>query len=230
MSLPLRSTTLIEAFLFIVCLVAGLSLHAQIFLTMEVQQEKKGKMVDKGSSVVSITSDGDRIAIETTTDGTEAIIIYDTEGKTMTTISTHKGERSAIRMPLIKLPKSKQDGFEGTFVATGEKKTIIGYSAEKYRVTDDGTTSEMWVADIPGFDYGLIAEGVGQTAAAKPAVAGVDNPMVLEAHSPSKNGKEVVHMYIRAVATGGDVDLGAFEVPAGVELQDMSAMLKGFGQ
>ncbi len=219
-----RTTTL----LLLACL-SGLTLAAQVSLTMEVQQEKKGKLVDKGSSTVTIISDGDRIAIKTLADDNETTIIYDTPNKTMTTVTAADGKLTAMRMPIVKMKQKQAETFEGTFEATGEKKQILGYTTEKYLVADDGVTSEMWVANVPGFDYGLIAQGAGQNAAAPPHIPGVESPVVLEGHTPSKNGKTVTHMYIRAVAAGRDVDLAAMEVPAGAEMTDMSAMLKGFG-
>lgn len=223
-----RSGLLRQLAALLVCCFAGATLAAQVSLTMEVQQEKKGKMVDKGSSTMTMVSDGERGAIITAMEDGETRIIYDAQNKNVTTISPSDGKLVAMRMPLIgmkgKTPAAAD--FEGTFEATGETKEILGYRTEKFLVTKDGEVMECWVADIPGFDYGLIAEGLGQKAGAQPEVPGVDSPVVLEAHSPSKGGKEVTHMYIRAVASGSDVDLAMLEVPAGVELTDMSALMK----
>ncbi len=187
---------------------------------MEVQQEKKGNLVDKGSSTMTIISDGERFTVTTMVDEDDSTIIYDKPNKTMTTITRSDGRLVGVRMPIISARSKQADGFDGTFEATGEKKEIIGYTAEKYLVANDGVTSEMWVANVPGFDYGLLPEGAGQTAPAPPRIPGIPNPVVLEGHTPSKNGKEVIHMYIRAVAAGDAVDLSRMEVPAGVEIND----------
>lgn len=217
-----------------IALTAGAS-FAQASITMEIQQEKKGKRLTKNDVTTTMVGDGQRAAIVTEmADGTEMTMIVDPGERHTTTITADKdGKRTAIRMPNIKLPKGKQPDmrFEGEFEATGETRTILGYEAEKYLVTQDGNVSDMWVADVPGYDYGLVAEGLGHgdAGAGAPEIAGVDSPVVLESHTTSKNGKEVVHLYVRAIAVGGDVDVSLLEVPAGVELQDMTALLKGFG-
>ena len=208
---------------------------AQVSITMEIQTDKKGKHVAKNDVTTTLVSDGRRGAIVTDmADGTAMSMIVDPgERHTTTVITDDEGRRSAVRMPSVKVPKGRQPdmGFDGDFEATGETREILGYAAEKYLVTQYGQASEVWVADVPGYDPELIAEGLGHGGGdvRAPDVPGMDNPVALEAHTTSKNGKQVTHMYVRAIAAGEDVDLGMLEVPAGVELQDMTALLRGLG-
>lgn len=209
--------------------------RAQVSITMEVQQEKKGKRIEKNDVTTTMMGDGQRGAVITEMpDGTGVTMVVDPQARHTTTVMTDKnGERSAVRMPNIKLPKGSQPDmvFDGEFEATGETKTILGYEAEKYLVTQEGNTSEMWIANVPGYDYNLIAEGLGHgdAGAGAPDIGGVEYPVALESHTTSKNGKEATHLYVRDIAVGADVDMSLMEVPAGVELNDMSALLKGFG-
>ena len=224
--------TSLRHLILLLCLLVttGLSLRAQVMLTMEVEMEKKGKRVEKGSAEMTMVSDGDRSAVITRTSDTEMRMIVDNRNKTTTTVTEVDGKLTAVRMPRINVKTGKQKGFEGTFRATGERRTILGYDTEKFVVTDGGDVTDAWVADIPGFDYALISEGLVGDATPVPDVPGVASPVVLEAHTSSKGGKEVTHMYIRAIGTGSDVDLGLLEVPAGAEMQDMSALLRMGGQ
>ena len=209
-------------------------LPAQSLITMEMTVDKKGKRVDKRTAVVTLVADGERAAvISEMADGSSSHLIFDVANKRMTTIATDdKGETSAVRLPTVKLPKEAGPSFDGDIQPTGETKELLGYTAERMIVTHDGQTSEAWVADVPGYDAGLFAESLGQgdnPGMAPPQLDGYDNPVALEMHTTAKNGKEVTHMVVTEVASGSDVDLGLFEVPAGVELMDMSALMSGFG-
>ena len=221
---------LLAAALVLAC---AATLPAQSLITMEMTFDKKGKRVDKRTTVVTLVADGQRAAVVTEmADGTASQMIYDVANKRMTTVATDdKGERTAVRLPTIKLPKDVGPAFDGDIRPTGETREILGYTAEKMIVTQDGNVSEAWVADVPGYDATLFAASVGQdeAVASAPQIDGYDHPAVLEMHTTSKNGKEVTHMIVTEVASGSDVDMSLFEVPAGVELMDMSALLQGIG-
>ena len=223
------------ALLGAVLFLAAAPLAAQVSITMEIQMEKKGKRVEKHDVTTTLVGDGERGAIHTeTADGSVMTMIVDAGARHTTTVVTDgKGERSAVRMPNIKVPKSQRldAGFDGDLERTGETRTILGHRAEEYIVRDGGDVTEVWIADVPGYDYNLIVDGLGQAGAGAdaPEVDGMEYPVALESHTTSKGGKEVAHMYVRAIAVGGDVDLSMMEVPPGVELMDMSAMLKGLG-
>ena len=213
-----------------VCLSLALatSLGAQISMTMEVEVERKGKIDEDKGSTLRLVSDGTRTAVITETDGVASHIIIDAGDNTMTTIATDRdGVVTAVKMPQLKLGGSRVKPFDGEIQATGETKDLLGYRAEKYIITDGGDVTEAWIADVPGFDYAMIGESLTRNRIPTPTIPGVDQPVTLEGHTATRKGKEVVHLYVRAIATGAEVDRGLLEVPAGTQVQDMSALFGG---
>ena len=203
-----------------------------VMVEMESITEKKGKKDESESGTMIWAIADELFAIHVNLGEGKSQMIIDNRQKTITTVLTDKkGEVTAMKMPQIKIGGSSLDDFEHSFKRTDETKTILGYETRKYIITSkDGSTTESWIAEISQIEWLKVAESMvgGKVAQEKLLPINKDMPHAfpLESHSYSKNGKEVTHTYVRKLLFGGDVDETLFEVPAGVQVQDMSSLMR----
>ncbi len=116
---------------------------------------------------------------------------------------------------------------------TGEKEKILGQTAEKYVVTDQGTKSDLWLAEGLGAfvtfnPSGQMMGGRGGAPAPKGwerALAGKEL-FPLRVVSYDKSGKEASRLDVTAIEKKSLPD-SLFTVPANYQQMDMSAMMKG---
>lgn len=115
---------------------------------------------------------------------------------------------------------------------TGEKEKILGYEAEKYIATHDGTKTELWLAEGLGAfasfsNPGPMGRGAKtQTGQAwEKALAGKDL-FPLRVVSKDKTGGETFRMEVTAI-NKESLDDSLFTPPADYRKFDMGGMMKG---
>ena len=204
-------------------------------LVVDYETTKKGKPDPGESGTIEFVTDGDVFGMAMNLDkGAPVQIIMDTDARKITTVTEDKSGKSATVLPMMKFGQKELKAFTGDVERTDETKTILGYEARKFIMRDGGTVTEAWIANVPGFswaDFAGAASGRGRASmmAAMPELDGYPNAVALESTTTKKGGKEVMKTTVTSVATGADADLTALSIPDDAVVNDMSAMLKGFG-
>jgi hypothetical protein len=110
----------------------------------------------------------------------------------------------------------------------GAGETMLGYKTHKYRVRQPDNTVEFWVAELPGTDFKKFATNFGAR------FSGIDPRMAEKipagfAMKAVVSGKDPVTMEVTKVdkTSFSDAD---FEVPAGIQVMDMSGIMGGRGR
>ena len=165
-------------------------------------------------------------------------IIMDTEKREMTTLIYKNSMYMTSQLPTpADLPdtartaaaKAKAEESAKNLVDTGEKTTILGYTATKYTTNANGTTTEMWLTDELGTFFGFGPNAAGGRRGGQSTV-----PSGLEALLKGKNffplrivsiagGKEKFRMETTAVDKGSVSD-SQFQPPDGWKKFDMGSM------
>jgi len=201
-------------------------------IEMEFETMKKGKRIDNESGDYNLTFNDSRYAMVIGTDESTVQLIVDVDKRTMTTVSTDKkGGVSAIKMPLMRLGKGLFEDLNQSIEQTEEVRTILGYDCRKYIITNDGDVTESWIANVPGFVWGELAQSMiggkkNSTSNLMMPIKDMPNAFPLESHTTMKGGKKVVHSYVKKLALGSDADLSALDIPANAEVQDMTSLMK----
>jgi hypothetical protein len=110
----------------------------------------------------------------------------------------------------------------------GAGEAILGYKTHKYRVRQPDNTVEFWVADLPGTDFKKFVTGFGAR------FSGVDPRMAAKMPSGFAmkvvvTGKDPVSTEVTRIEKTSFTDAD-FEVPAGMQVMDMSGMMGGRGR
>jgi hypothetical protein len=117
---------------------------------------------------------------------------------------------------------------EATVEDLGPGETILGYKTHKYRIRQPDGTVEAWIADLPGIDFKKFATGFGaQFSGMHPRMAekipsGFALKVVI---SGKETGTMEVSKIEKTSFTNSD-----FEVPAGLQVMDLGAMMGGRGR
>ncbi len=207
------------------------SVAGEFTIVMEMKSSRNGKADKNGNLEVTLTSVGDLTGMYLEQEGSITQLIFDQGARTMTTINVDKsGDRSGVKMPMLRLPSPDLSAEGITITATKETKRIIGYEARKFLISSKDGSGENWIAEVPGVDWRRIAERVqtgrkGGSPMELPALEGYEHPVTLESIFTSFNDKSVMHMQVRSIIMGSKARLDLLQVPAGVPLVDMSGML-----
>jgi hypothetical protein len=176
---------------------------------------------------------GDRMRIEMPGQDAMGGMIVDSTKRESIVIMEQEKMYMTMAMPAPE-PDAGRKGGEVSFERTGEKETILGYSAEKYLSTDRDTKTELWLADglgafmMPGNNPMGGGRGRGKGAAPQGwerALAGRDL-FPLRVVTFEKNGRESFRMEATALEKKSLPD-SLFEPPAGYQKFDMGGMMKG---
>lgn len=128
---------------------------------------------------------------------------------------------------------AKNEKEEGKLEKTGEKETILGYTAEKYIWTDRNSKTEMWLAEGLG-TYMSMNKGGGPMGGRRNnstaqqwerALAGKEL-FPLRVVGKDSKGKESFRMETTAIKKESLAD-SLFAPPAGYQKFDMGGMMKG---
>src|SRR5205085_12152457 len=117
---------------------------------------------------------------------------------------------------------------EATIEDMGAGETILGYKTHKYRIRQPDNTVEFWVAELPGTNFKKFVTGFGAH------FSGVDPRMADKipqgfALKVVVTGKDPVTTEVTKIEKTSFTD-SDFEVPAGIQVMDMSGMMRGRGR
>ena len=118
---------------------------------------------------------------------------------------------------------------DATIEDLGAGEPILGYKTHKYRVRQgDNSTVEAWIADLPGIDFKKFATGFGAR------FSGMDARMAEKIPSGFAlkvvmSGKDSGMIEVTKVEKTSFANAD-FEVPAGLQVMDLSGMMGGRGR
>lgn len=197
-----------------------------ISFVMEIEEFKKGK--SKGKSLVKMTLDNWKTAIQTSDAAGEstALMIFDNKKGTVLTITDADGERSGveIKQPKVRVRGGSADDYEVN--RTGETKTIDGAVCEKYIITHKDGTTTSWVTDDYGIIYGEMIAPLFSRMKNSPQQMEELNEMEgipIESRTISKDGKTETVMFVKDIKKDAAIDRSVFEV------DDVKVMSLNFG-
>lgn len=173
---------------------------------------------------------GDKVRVELPNQKEMGGMIMDLGKREM--IMIMDSQRMYMVMPMQDQPAGgpgKKAQSEPKLEKTGETQKILGYLAEKYLSTHEGTTTEMWLAEGIGAFAGLgqpSGKGRGNAPQAWERALSGKPYFPLRVIGRDKGGKETFRMEATAIdkqPLGDDV----FAAPAGYEKMDMGGMMRG---
>lgn len=199
---------------------------------MEVHSYKNDKEEKDSPMNVVMAFKSDGMAMVPNTGGKEETrMVFDLKEKMMYTLITdEKGQRSGMKMKMMKLNVEGAD--DGTaddtkVTRTNETKVIDGRTCRKYTYSDSEGSGEAWIAEDLKWDMmAVMKQMMGGKGSEGWQKSGMDG-LMMENTWTSTDGKERVVMHTRDVVQGKVND--ALFSKAGYEIQDMSAFPM-FGQ
>ncbi len=157
-----------------------------------------------------------------TEDGPIRMILDNQTGK-VTTVTTD-GQAMRMRMPNLQekiAEAAAEHNEEYKIVKTGRTKTIDGYRAEEYRMTNDDGVTLSWCAKIPGLDTRALAGMAGaQAKKGSTNLIGVENAFPLEATYTPNNGKSTTFIRYTNIKTGAQIDRSILDLK-GIKVMDL---------
>ena len=192
------------------------------------------KMTSDGKSqAISYQMKGGKIRVEMPGQKAMGGMIMDPAKRETTVIMDAQKMYMTMAMPDVAAMATGAKSENVKFEKTGEKETILGYSAEKYRVVDGDTTTEMWLAE--GLGTFMMANAGNPMAGGRggaPAPQGWEKALAgkelfpLRVVGKSKAGRETLRMDVTAIEKKTLPD-ALFTPPAGYQKLDMGGMMKG---
>ena len=192
------------------------------------------KMTSDGKSqALSYQMKGGKIRVEMPGQNAMGGMIMDPAKRETTVIMDAQKMYMTMAMPEVAATAAGGKNENVKFEKTGEKETILGYSAEKYRVVDGDTTTEMWLAE--GLGTFMMANAGNPMAGGRggaPAPKGWERALAgkelfpLRVVGKNRGGKETFRMDVTAIEKKSLPD-SMFAPPADYKLLDMGAMMKG---
>ena len=184
------------------------------------------------SQQINYSLKGDKIRIEMPGQKGMGGLIMDPVKKETLVIMDEQKMYMVMAMPETQAQGAEEKAGAGKLEKTGQKEKILGYDAEKYISTQDGTTTELWLASGLGsfmsFSQGNPMGGRGKAQPAQEwerALAGKEL-FPLRVISKDKGGKESFKMEATAINKQSLPD-SLFTPPAGYQKFDMGGMMKG---
>lgn len=173
---------------------------------------------------------GEKIRIEMPAQKGMGGMIMDTSKKEMTMIMDAQKSYMVMAMPQAAIEAMEKKGEDATLVKTNETEKILGHTATKYISTDQGTTTDVWLAEGLGSFMGFNNNPMGGRRATPPpawerALAGKEL-FPLRVVGKNKSGKESFRMEVTAIDKTRLPD-SLFAPPAGYTKLDMGGMMKG---
>lgn len=117
---------------------------------------------------------------------------------------------------------------DATIEDLGAGETILGYKTRKYRIRQTDNTVEAWIAELPGVDFKKFAMGFGaQFTGINPRMAEkIPSGFAVKA---VMSGKDTGTMEVSKIEKTSFTE-SDFQVPAGIQVMDMSGMMRGRGR
>lgn len=188
------------------------------------------------SQQINYNLKGDKIRIEMPGQKGMGGMIVDPMKKEMLVMMDEQKMYMVMAMPDVAAQAVEAKSGEVKLEKTGQKEKILGYDAEKYVATHEGTTTELWLAEGLGtfmsFNQGNpMMGGRGSRGGAQPtqswerALAGKEL-FPLRVVSKDKSGKDSFKMEATAIEKQS-LPESLFVPPAGYQKFDMGGMMKG---
>lgn len=173
---------------------------------------------------------GDKVRMEMPGQKAMGGMIMDTSKKEMTMIMDEQKTYMVMAMPQTAIDAMGKKGEDVQLEKTGETEKILGYTATKYIATNEGTKTDLWLAEGLGTFMGFNNNPMGGRRAAAPqawerALAGKEL-FPLRVVGKDKSGKESFRMEVTAVDKRSLPD-SLFTPPADYKKFDMGGMMKG---
>lgn len=183
------------------------------------------------SQEIAYNIKGDKIRVEIPGQKGFGGMIMDTTKKEMTMIMDEQRMYMTMAMPEAAVRAMEKPNEDVKLEKTGETEKILGYTATKYLVTHDNTTTDLWLAEGLGTFMGFSNNNpMGGRRSSVPqswerALAGKELfPLRVVGHD--KGGKENFRMEVTAIEKQTLPD-SLFAPPAGYQKFDMGGMMKG---
>lgn len=185
------------------------------------------------SQQINYSVKGDKIRIEMPGQKGMGGMIMDPAKKETLVLMDEQKMYMVMAMPDVQAQAAAAKPGDVKLEKTGQKEKILGYEAEKYISTSDGTTTELWLAEGLGtfMSFSRSNPMAGRGGKAQPsqewerALAGKEL-FPLRVISKDKGGKESFKMEATAINKQALPD-ALFTPPAGYQKLDMGGMMKG---
>ena len=185
------------------------------------------------SQPINYSMKGDKIRIEMPGQKGMGGLIVDPAKKEALVLMDEQKMYMAMAMPDVQAQAAEAKPGEVKLEKTGQKEKILGYDAEKFISTYQGTTTELWLAEGLGsflsFNPGNpMSGGRGATSPSQEwerALAG-KALFPLRVISKDKAGQETFKMEATAINKQALPD-SLFVPPAGYQKFDLGGMMKG---
>jgi hypothetical protein len=179
---------------------------------------------------------GDKIRIDMPGQKGMGGMIIEPAKKETTVIMDEQKMYMTMAMPDVAAQAVEAKAGEAKLEKTGETEKILGYTAEKYISTYQGTQTELWLAEGLGtfmsFSNSNPMMGGGKRGGGAPATQGWEKMLAgkelfpLRVVSKGKDGKDSFKMEATAIDKQTLPD-SLFSPPAGYQKFDMGGMMKG---
>jgi hypothetical protein len=220
----LRSS-LVACALFAPAVLLAAAFEGKVDFSITAAREKSQK--------ISYSIKGDKIRIEMPGQkGMGGMIIEPAKKETMVLMDDQK-MYMVMTMPDVQQQAMEAKGGDAKLEKTGETEKILGYTAEKYISTYEGTKTELWLAEglgsfmsFRGGNPMMGGRGGGPAPQGWEAALANKDLFPLRVISRGKDGKESFKMEATAINKQSLPD-SLFTPPADYQKFDMGGMMKG---
>jgi hypothetical protein len=162
---------------------------------------------------------------------TKKIIIITEKNKTYMELDFDFMKSMMAKMKEMGMKKEETKKGKSNVKKTGETKTILGYTCEKWMISDDESTSEAWVAHKFSNFFSIFGElgnsfmGGGGDDEGVFKEFSASNSFPLMAKEVSKDGKVLNEWEVIKIEKGKQPP-ALFQVPAGYQKMDLNQMMQ----
>lgn len=138
---------------FVIVLAIGLYVSGLSFTHSQFQGKVKFQVTEGGkSTVLNYFVKGKKFRMETPEN--KGAFIFDSEASKMLILMDDQKMYMEIPFDMKDAMKESNEKSKGDFIATGEKKEILGYTCEKFLYNDEDVKNEIWLTkELGGFMF-----------------------------------------------------------------------------